>query len=292
MSLQPTVMRIGFVPANRGTFSAELAAKMRSRRSRPWKRRASTWSFPRPTRPRSAASRTARRPRSAPSCSAAASVQGIVIGAVNFGDEQSAAWAVRQARLDVPVLIFGCQEEETLTRRRRGATSFCGLLSIGEVLRQIGVRVHRWPSGRSASPPMPSFAADLDWFVPRLPRGERACATPATARSAPGPTPSGPAASTRNSCSGWGRPRWCSTCPRRSPGPTPSATPIPRWPQIVAGDPALRRHVGRAAGQPGAQRQAGAVPAPLARGERRWTPWPSSAGPRSRTTTACAVARP
>ena len=34
-------------------------------------------------------------------------VQGIVVGAVNFGDEQSAATVVRQAQLDVPVLIFG-----------------------------------------------------------------------------------------------------------------------------------------------------------------------------------------
>ena len=67
-------------------------------------------------------------------------VQGIVIGAVNFGDEQSAAWTVRKAGLDVPVMIFGCQEEEVAHHEDPRRDAFCGLLSIGEVLRQIGIK--------------------------------------------------------------------------------------------------------------------------------------------------------
>lgn len=90
-------------------------------------------------------------------------VQGIVIGAVNFGEEQPVAQVVRETRLDVPVMIFGCQEEETLTRNTARRDSFCGLLSIGEVLRQIGAKysVARRPI---CFPSEPAFAADLDWF--------------------------------------------------------------------------------------------------------------------------------
>ena len=80
-------------------------------------------------------------------------VQGIVVGAVNFGEEQSVAWTVRQAGLDVPVLIFGCQEEETLTLQTPRRDAFCGLLSIGDVLRQIGADTP-WRGGRSAFPPI------------------------------------------------------------------------------------------------------------------------------------------
>ena len=73
------------------------------------------------------------------------------------------AWTVRQARLDVPVLIFGCQEEETLTRETPRRDSFCGLLSIGEVLRQIGAKYSVGPRP-ICFPSDASFAADLDWF--------------------------------------------------------------------------------------------------------------------------------
>ncbi|GAF80680.1 unnamed protein product, partial [marine sediment metagenome] len=74
------------------------------------------------------------------------------------------AWTVRQARLDVPILIFGCQEEEVLTMTTRRRDAFCGLLSIGDVLRQIGAKytVARRPI---CYPGDASFAEDLDWFV-------------------------------------------------------------------------------------------------------------------------------
>ena len=87
-----------------------------------------------------------------------------MIGAVNFGDEQGAAWTVRKARLDVPVLIFGCQEEETLTMNTQRRDAFCGLLSIGEALRQIGVRYSVSPRP-ICFPSDESFRDDLDWFV-------------------------------------------------------------------------------------------------------------------------------
>ena len=91
-------------------------------------------------------------------------VEGIVVGAVNFGDEQSATFAVQKAGLDVPVLIFGCQEEETLTMQTARRDSFCGLLSIGEGFRQVGIpySVGQRPI---LFPTDEAFAKDIDWFV-------------------------------------------------------------------------------------------------------------------------------
>jgi L-fucose isomerase-like protein len=64
-------------------------------------------------------------------------VDGIVVSAVNFGDEQGVAITLQEAGLRVPVLIVGCQEEEALTPTTDRRDSFCGLLSIGEALRQL-----------------------------------------------------------------------------------------------------------------------------------------------------------
>jgi L-fucose isomerase-like protein len=93
---------------------------------------------------------------------------------MNFGDEQAAAWTVRQARLDVPILIFGCQEEETLTPKTARRDSFCGLLSIGEGLRQIGKKysVARKPI---LFPTDPAFSEEVEHFsrVCRIVNGVR-----------------------------------------------------------------------------------------------------------------------
>jgi L-fucose isomerase-like protein len=67
-----------------------------------------------------------------------AGVDGFLVSAVNFGDEQAVALTIRESGLKVPVLIVGCQEEEVLTPKTERRDSFCGLLSIGEALRQIG----------------------------------------------------------------------------------------------------------------------------------------------------------
>ncbi|MCL6508828.1 MAG: substrate-binding domain-containing protein, partial [Bryobacteraceae bacterium] len=72
--------------------------------------------------------------------------------------------AFREAGLRVPVLIFGCQEQAMLRPDLERRDSFCGLLSIGEALRQIGVQysVAQTPI---CYPSDPSFAADLDHFA-------------------------------------------------------------------------------------------------------------------------------
>ncbi|MGW8258471.1 MAG: hypothetical protein ACWGMZ_13375, partial [Thermoguttaceae bacterium] len=131
---------IGFIPANRGFFSAELAASMRQQTIEAMQQLGINVVVPSPEQTKVGCVENRKEAEICAELFRKNNVQGIVIGAVNFGDEQSAAWAVRQAGQNVPVLIFGCQEEETLTMKTRRRDAFCGLLSIGEALRQIGTK--------------------------------------------------------------------------------------------------------------------------------------------------------
>jgi L-fucose isomerase-like protein len=164
MPLPPEKITLGFVPSNRGFFSAELAAKMRQQTIQAMEKLGIDVVVPDVQQTKVGCVENRQEAELCAELFRRAGVRGIVIGAVNFGDEQSAAWTVRQARLDVPVLIFGCQEEETLTRNTPRRDAFCGLLSIGEALRQIGAKytVARRPI---CFPAEASFAEDLDWFV-------------------------------------------------------------------------------------------------------------------------------
>lgn len=156
-------LKLGFIPANRGFFSPVLARKMRAQTLEVMTQlgfqavvTGEDETSVGCVENRAEALIAARKFRDA-------DVDGIVIGAVNFGDEQAAAQVLQAARLDVPVFIFGCQEEETLTPKTSRRDSFCGLLSIGEALRQIGVKysVGQRPI---CFPQDESFRRDLAWF--------------------------------------------------------------------------------------------------------------------------------
>lgn len=164
MPFEATKTRLGFIPANRGFFSAELAAAMRAETIEAIRKQGLEVVVPSPDQTKVGCVENRQEADLCAELFRANNVQGIVIGAVNFGDEQSAAWTVRQARLDVPVLIFGCQEEETLRLTTPRRDAFCGLLSIGEALRQIGAKytVARRPI---CFPREESFGRDLDWFA-------------------------------------------------------------------------------------------------------------------------------
>ena len=164
MSVQHPKTTLGFIPANRGFFSAELAAAMRRQAIDAMEKLGIEVVVPAEEQTKVGCVENRREAELCAEMFRARDVQGIVIGAVNFGDEQAAAWTVRQARLDVPVMIFGCQEEEVLTRTTPRRDSFCGLLSIGEALRQIGAKYS--VAGRPICfPADESFAGDLDWFT-------------------------------------------------------------------------------------------------------------------------------
>ena len=157
-------LRLGFIPANRGFFSSELAARMRGQTIETLESMGIEVVVPGVddtgvgcVETRQEASFTAelfRREK----------VQGILVGAVNFGEEQAVALCVREAALNVPVMIFGCQEEEVLSMTTQRRDSFCGLLSIGEVLRQIDVpyTVAQTPI---CFPTDDSFRRDVDLFA-------------------------------------------------------------------------------------------------------------------------------
>ena len=155
---------LGFIPANRGFFPAELASKMRAETIAAMEKLGVEVIVPSEEQTKIGCVENRSEAELCAELLRHKDVKGIVIGAVNFGDEQAAAWTVRQARLDVPVLIFGCQEEEVLTMTTRRRDAFCGLLSIGDALRQVGAKysIARRPI---CFPSDPSFSEDLDWFI-------------------------------------------------------------------------------------------------------------------------------
>ncbi|MHC4177799.1 MAG: fucose isomerase, partial [Planctomycetota bacterium] len=130
MSFPQDKITLGFIPANRGFFSSELAAKMRKEAVDAMQKLGIDVVVPNEQQTEVGCVQSLAEAEICAELFRRHNVQGIVIGAVNFGEEQSAAWTVRKAALDVPVMIFGCQEEETLTRQTRRRDAFCGLLSI------------------------------------------------------------------------------------------------------------------------------------------------------------------
>ncbi len=161
---RPQQIKIGFIPANRGFFSKELAARMRDETVAALSRRGVRVVVPTPDQTKVGCVETRREAELAADLFRRDAVHGLLIGAVNFGEEQGVAWCVRKAALNVPILIFGCQEEERLTMSTRRRDSFCGLLSIGEVLRQIGAR-YSVAQRPICFPADASFADDVDRFV-------------------------------------------------------------------------------------------------------------------------------
>jgi L-fucose isomerase-like protein len=157
-------IKLGFLPANRGFFSSELAAKMRAEAITAMEAQGIEVIAPTAEQTNVGCVETREEAELVAEMFRSAKVQGIVVGAVNFGEEQSVAHCVREAALNVPVFIFGCQEEEALTMTTLRRDAFCGLLSIGEVLRQIGVpySVGQTPIG---FPSDAAFARDIDWFA-------------------------------------------------------------------------------------------------------------------------------
>ncbi|MDP7740071.1 MAG: hypothetical protein QGF67_01420 [Lentisphaeria bacterium] len=157
-------MKIGFIPANRGFFSSELAAAMRSETIDVMRQLALDPVVLEDGQSNLGCVETRQEAEACAQLFREQEVEGIVIGAVNFGDEQAAALAVKQAGLNVPVLIFGCQEEHALTPGMSRRDAFCGLLSIGEALRQIGF-TYSVGQRPVCFPSDQAFRDDLDWFV-------------------------------------------------------------------------------------------------------------------------------
>lgn len=159
-----TPITLGFIPSSRGFFSKDLARAMRQETIDAAARLGVRLVVPREDQTKVGCVETRQEAELAADLFRREQVQGILIGAVNFGEEQGAAWCVRRTGRDVPIMIFACQEERALTPTLARRDAFCGLLSIGESLRQIGARysVARRPV---CFPRDASFARDLECFA-------------------------------------------------------------------------------------------------------------------------------
>jgi L-fucose isomerase-like protein len=132
-------VKIGFIPANRGFFSDVLAAKMRKETLAVLKEIGAEVVAPSTQDTKVGCVESLDEALLVGRLFREAQVQGIVVSAVNFGDEQGVAIVLKESGLRVPILIVGCQEEAVLSPQIERRDSFCGLLSIGEALRQLGL---------------------------------------------------------------------------------------------------------------------------------------------------------
>lgn len=164
MNLKQAPLRLGFVAARRDFFSAALAVKMRDATVKVMEAMGLEVVTPTHEQTKHGCVGDLAEAEICGDLFRRHDVQGIVINAVNFGDEQAVARVLQEARLDVPVLIVGCQEEEVLTMKTDRRDSFCGLLSIGDALRQIGVKysVGQRPI---CFPTDEAFKRDMVWFA-------------------------------------------------------------------------------------------------------------------------------
>ncbi len=157
-------LKLGFIPANRGFFDGQLAARMRAETLQTARNVGVELVVPEPGQTHLGCVDTLAEAETCAELFRQARVDGILISAVNFGSEQGAAWTVKQAGLNVPILLFACQEEEVLHPQARRRDAFCGLLSIGEVLRQIGVP-YSVAEPAIGFPREPAFQQSLEWFL-------------------------------------------------------------------------------------------------------------------------------
>lgn len=91
-------------------------------------------------------------------------IGGILVSLPNFGDEKGVLESIKQAELDVPVLIQASPDtmsKMTVADRR---DSFCGKISVTNCLRQAMIP-YTLTSLHTVAPSDPSFAADLEQFV-------------------------------------------------------------------------------------------------------------------------------
>lgn len=156
--------KLGFIPANRGFFSDTLAAKMRKETIAALKGAGANVVVPSAKDTKVGCVETLDEAIQVGRMLREAQVDGIVVSAVNFGDEQGVAICIKESGLRVPILIVGCQEEAALSPDIERRDSFCGLLSIGEALRQLGL-AYSVPEVPICFPTDESFRGTAERFI-------------------------------------------------------------------------------------------------------------------------------
>ena len=101
-------------------------------------------------------------------------IDGIVVTLPNFGDERAIADTLRQANLDVPVLVQATPDSTGLMTIRDRRDSFCGKMSACNNLKQYGIP-YSLTTLHTEAPDSDLFRKDIAWFaaVCRVVRGLR-----------------------------------------------------------------------------------------------------------------------
>jgi L-fucose isomerase-like protein len=91
-------------------------------------------------------------------------IDGILVTLPNFGDEQSAADAIRESRLNVPVLVHAFPDSKDALKIANRRDAFCGKLSVTNNLYQYGIPFTLTQS-HTLDPDSDEFTAEIDKFA-------------------------------------------------------------------------------------------------------------------------------
>lgn len=157
-------IKIGFVPASRSVFSQELAAKSRAETIEAMRAAGIEPIVPNEDMTPLGLVESFDDAAAAAALFRREKVSGVIIGAVNFGNEIPAATAAIDGAGGNPIFIFGCTEEGELTYTGDRRDALCGLLSIATALRQRQVN-YMFPKVANCSPKDPAFIEELKNFA-------------------------------------------------------------------------------------------------------------------------------
>jgi len=156
--------RLGLVPASRSFFSKKLAVAMKAKTEASMKAAGvDVVTVSEDMTPNGLVEERVDALKAA-ELFAARGVQGIVIGAMNFGNEIPAAEAAVLRTPGVPVFIFACREDGRLEMGAERRDAFCGTLSIAAALRHRGVK-YTFPRTPVCFPEGDEFVADVKNFA-------------------------------------------------------------------------------------------------------------------------------
>ncbi|MBN1809784.1 MAG: hypothetical protein JW909_12010 [Planctomycetes bacterium] len=133
-------MRIGLVPASRSFFSKELARSMKAKTVASMEAAGMEVVTVSEDMTPNGLVEEREDALKAAELFAERQVQGIVIGAMNFGNEIPAVDAAIARTPGLPVFIFACREEGKLEMGAERRDAFCGTLSIATALRRRMVK--------------------------------------------------------------------------------------------------------------------------------------------------------
>lgn len=126
-------------------------------------------------------------------------IDGVLVCLPNFGDEKGVADTLQLSELNVPVLVQAYPDDLTQLSVERRRDAFCGKVSVCNNLRQYGI-AYSLTRRHTVHPLTDSFRADLRNFL-AVCRVTRACAGPASVRSARVRMPSTRLVTARSCCS-------------------------------------------------------------------------------------------